>query len=485
MKGNRMLSEEHLLNVTRRTFLKRTGVGIGAIALGSLLKESLFARDLAKGSGNAVAARPPHFAPQAKRVIYLHMVGAPSQLDLFDHKPALLKFDGKPCPEEFIQGKRFAFLRGHPNIAASRYTFARHGRSGAEISELLPHLANVADELAIVKSIHTDEFNHAPAQLFLHTGFGRLGRPSFGSWVTYGLGSENQDLPAYVVLLSGPLAGAGTSLWSAGFLPSVHQGVQFRSSGEPVLFLNNPDGHSPADRRRVLDTIEQLNQRQLADIGDPEIATRISQYEMAFRMQTSVPELMDISHESRATLELYGAEPGRASFASNCLLARRLVERGVRMVQLYDADWDHHADLATRLPRKCRDVDQGMAALVLDLKQRGLLDDTLVIWGGEFGRTPMAQTDSGTGTVTKQGRDHHKDAFTMWLAGGGVKRGITFGRTDDMGYHIAENPVHVHDLNATVLHLLGLDHERLTYRYQGRDFRLTDVHGNVVKELLV
>ena len=478
--------EQHLLNLTRRTFLKRSGVGIGGMALGSLLAQSMFGASNGRtaGAANPHAPRPTHFAPKAKRVIYLHMVGAPSQLDLFDHKPELLKYDGKPCPEDFIKGKRFAFLRGHPNITASKYKFQRHGKSGAEISELLPNLAKVADELAIVKSIHTDEFNHAPAQLFLHTGFGRLGRPSFGSWVTYGLGSENSDLPAYVVLLSGPLAGAGTSLWSSGFLPSVHQGVQFRSSGEPVLFLNNPAGHSPADRRRVLDTVQQLNEAQLADMGDPEIATRISQYEMAFRMQTSVPELMDISKESKATLELYGAQPGKASFANNCLLARRLVERGVRMVQLYDADWDHHADLATRLPRKCNDVDQGMAALVRDLQQRGLLEDTLVIWGGEFGRTPMAQNDSGSGVATKTGRDHHKDAFTMWMTGGGVKRGITFGKTDDMGYHISENPVHVHDLNATVLHLLGLDHERLTYRYQGRDFRLTDVHGHVVKGLL-
>jgi len=468
--------EAHWRDQTRRAFLHRSGVGLGAAALGGLLGQALGA------AGGAPLQT--HFAPRAKRVIYLHMVGAPSQLDLFDHKPALERYDGKPAPDEFIKGKRFAFLRGHPKIAASRHAFHRHGQSGAEISELLPHLAGVADELAFVKSLHTDEFNHAPAQLFLHTGFGRLGRPSMGSWVTYGLGSENADLPAYVVLVSGPLAGAGTSLWGPGFLPSVHQGVQFRSSGEPVLFLRNPEGHGPADRRRVLDTVRTLNEAQLADVGDPEIATRISQYEMAFRMQTSVPELMDISRESKETLELYGAQPGKASFANNCLLARRLVERGVRMVQLYDSDWDHHADLATRLPRKCKDVDQGMAALVTDLKRRGLLDDTLVIWGGEFGRTPMSQTDSGAGAATKPGRDHHKDAFTMWLAGGGVKRGVTYGRTDDLGYGIAERPVHVHDLNATVLHLLGLDHERLTFRYQGRDFRLTDVHGKVVSDLI-
>jgi len=468
--------ESHWRNLTRRAFLHRSGVGLGAMALGGLLSHSL--------SGADGRPRATHFAPRAKRVIYLHMVGAPSQLDLFDHKPALERHDGKPAPDEFIKGKRFAFLRGHPSIAASRFAFGRHGESGAEISELLPHLAGVADELTFVKSLHTDEFNHAPAQLFLHTGFGRLGRPSMGSWVTYGLGSENADLPSYVVLLSGPLAGAGTSLWGPGFLPSVHQGVQFRSNGEPVLFLRNPEGHDDADRRRVLDTVKTLNEAQLADVGDPEIATRISQYEMAFRMQTSVPELMDISREPKSTLELYGAQPGKASFANNCLLARRMIERGVRMVQLYDADWDHHADLGARLPRKCQDVDQGMAALIKDLRQRGLLEDTLVIWGGEFGRTPMGQTDSGAGNATKPGRDHHKDAFTMWLAGGGVKRGLTYGRTDELGYSIAEKPVHVHDLNATVLHLLGLDHERLTFRYQGRDFRLTDVHGHVVRDLL-
>jgi len=298
------------------------------------------------------------------------------------------------------------------------------------------------------------------------------------------LGSDNQDLPAYVVMLSGPLAGAGTSLWSPGFLPSVYQGIQFRSSGDPVLFLSNPKGHSQEDRRRVLDTVQQLNQAELADVGDPEIATRINQYEMAYRMQMSVPDLVDIAKEPKATLQMYGAEPGKASFANNCLLARRLVERGVRMVQLYDADWDHHSDIANRLPRKCQEVDRAMAALVTDLKQRGLLDDTLVVWGGEFGRTPMQQGESGSGTTTKPGRDHHKDAFTMWLAGGGVKSGITYGKTDDFGYNIVENPVHVHDLNATVLHLLGIDHEKLTYRYQGREFRLTDVHGAVVKGIL-
>ena len=472
-----------LSHLTRRQFLRRSGTHLGSIALGTLLAESLV-RAATPDPANPLAPRPSHFAGRAKQVIYLHMVGAPSQLDLFDYKPALEKLDGELCPPEFIEGKRFAFIRGHPKIAASKYTFSRHGVSGLEISELLPHLSRVADELTVVKSLHTDEFNHGPAQMFLHTGFGRPGRPSFGSWVTYGLGSENQNLPAYVVLLSGPLAGAGTSLWSTGFLPSVFQGVQFRSTGDPVLFLSNPEGHSRADRRRLLDAVNALNEDALAEIGDPEIATRINQYEMAFRMQMAVPELTDLSTESPATLALYGAQPGKPSFANNCLQARRLIERGVRMVQLYDSDWDHHNELAARLPKKCRDVDQGMAALITDLKQRGLLDQTLVIWGGEFGRTPMQQIASGTGESTPPGRDHHKDAFTVWLAGGGVKRGFVYGRTDDFGYSIAENPVHVHDLNATILHLLGIDHERLTYKYQGREFRLTDVHGRVVKNLL-
>lgn len=471
------------MNLSRREFFKRSGLSLGAIALGALLRESLGAAEPSRPP-DPLAPRKAHFVPRAKRVIYLHMIGAPSHLDLYDHKPALVKYDGQPCPEELTRGKRFAFIGGQLTLAGTRFQFARHGKSGLELSELLPNLATVADEIALVKSVHTEEINHGPAQMFLHTGFGRGGRPSFGSWVVYGLGSENRDLPAYVVLLSGPAGGAGTSLWSSGFLPSVYQGNQFRSGGDPVLFLSNPKGHGEADRRRVLDAIQALNQEQLKEVGDPEIATRISQYEMAFRMQASVPELMDIARESPATLEMYGAKPGKPSFANNCLLARRLVERGVRLVQLYDSDWDHHSDLANRLPAKCRDVDQAMAALIKDLKQRGLLDDTLVIWGGEFGRTPLRQGLSGDGATTRPGRDHHKDAFTVWMAGGGVKPGITYGKTDDFGFNIADNPVHVHDLNATVLHLLGLDHERLTFKYQGREFRLTDVHGSVVRELL-
>ena len=468
-----------LATETRRQFFCRSGFSLGSVALASLLRgQALGAQP------NPLVTRHPMFAPRAKRVIFLHMIGAPSQLDLFDHKPELNKLDGQDCPESLLKGRRFAFIGGKMQLAGTKFKFARHGRSGQELSELLPHLAKVADDIAIVKTLHTEEINHAPAQMFLHTGFGRGGRPSFGSWVTYGLGTENQDLPAYTVLLSGPLGGAGTSLWANGFLPSVHQGVQFRSSGDPVLFLSNPKGQSSEDRRRVFDAVKSLNERQLADVGDPEIATRISQYEMAFKMQTSVPELMDIAREPKSVLDLYGAKPGAASFANNCLLARRLIERGVRVVELYDADWDHHSGLSTRLPAKCRDVDQGMAGLLTDLKSRGLLDDTLVIWGAEFGRTPLRQGIDGDGKATNMGRDHHKDAYTMWLAGGGIRGGVTYGRTDDFGFSPVENPVHVHDLNATVLHLLGLDHERLTFKYQGREFRLTDVHGEVLRGLL-
>jgi hypothetical protein len=473
--------------ICRRAFLRSSGLGLGAAALATLLNRGRLAAagpDPATASAPATASRRPHFPPRAKHVIYLHMIGAPSQLDLFDFKPALASHDGQPCPERLLEGKQFAFIGGEMTLAGSQFRFKRHGQSGHEISELLPHLAGVADEIAVVRSMQTEEINHAPAQMFLHSGFGRGGRPSFGSWLTYGLGSECDDLPAYVVLLSGPPGGAGTSLWSSGFLPSVYQGVQFRSSGDPVLFLSNPEGQSQGDRRRVLDALADLNRHRLGVVGDPEIATRISQYEMAFRMQTSVPELMDVSKETPETLALYGVQPGKPSFAANCLLARRLVERGVRIIELYDSDWDHHNDLAKRLPAKTRDVDRPMAALIADLKRRGLLDETLVIWGAEFGRTPLRQGISGAGTKTTPGRDHHKDAFTVWLAGGGIKPGVAHGKTDEFGFNVAEDPVQVHDLNATALHLLGLDHERLTFTYQGREFRLTDVFGQVVKPLL-
>jgi hypothetical protein len=468
-------------SITRRFLFQRSGLGLGAFSLAGLLGER---PTFAAVQTDPLCARQPMFTQRAKRIIYLHMIGAPSQLDLFDHKPELIARDGEECPESLLKGRRFAFLGNKMTLAGTKWKFSRHGQSGQEMSELLPNLARVADDIAILRTLHTEEINHAPAQMFLHTGFGRGGRPSFGSWVTYGLGTEQQDLPAYVVMLSGPLGGAGTSLWANGFLPSVHQGIQFRSSGDPVLFLSNPKGQTQTGRRRIFDAIKSLNEGTLADVGDPEIATRISQYEMAFRMQTSVPELMDLSKESPATLRSYGAQPGAASFANNCLLARRLVERGVRVVELYDADWDHHGNLANRLPEKARDVDQAMAALITDLKQRGMLDDTIVIWGAEFGRTPLRQGIDESGKSTNPGRDHHKDAFTMWMAGGGIRPGITYGSTDEFGFSPVEKPVHIHDLNATILHQLGLDHERLTFKYQGREFRLTDVHGKVVREIL-
>jgi hypothetical protein len=481
--------------IGRRAFVGAGGFGLGSLALAQLLgtpSQGGLGKAFAGESGdtqrgrrnNPLAARQPHFAPRAKHVIYLHMIGAPSQLDLFDEKPELVKRHDQPCPPEITKGRDFAFIGKTSTLAASPWKFARHGESGQTLSELLPQLAGVADELAVIRSMHTEEINHAPAQMFLHSGFGRGGRPSFGAWVTYGLGSESEDLPAYVVLVSGPKGGAGTSLWSSGFLPSIYQGIQFRSQGDPVLFLSSPPGSERDDRRRVLDTLGKLNQQHEQVTGDPEIATRIQQYEMAFRMQASVPDLMNISGETQQTLDLYGAEPGKGTFANSCLLARRLVERGVRLIELYDSDWDHHSGLPTRLPQKCKQTDRPIAGLIRDLKQRDLLKDTLLVWGSEFGRTPLRQGGDSSGKKTVPGRDHHKDAYTMWLAGGGVRGGVSHGRSDDFGMDTAENPVHVHDLNATVLHLLGLDHERLTYRYQGREFRLTDVHGKVVNEVL-
>lgn len=456
----------------RRDLFRSSGVGLSAIALASLLE-----------SDGLLGASSSRFPARAKRVIYLHMIGAPSQLDLFDEKPELVKRHNEPCPPEVTKDRDFAFIGKTSTLAGSPWKFAQHGASGQTMSELLPQLASVADELAIVHSVHTEEINHAPAQMFLHSGFGRAGRPSLGAWVMYGLGSVNQDLPGYVVLLSGPAGGAGTNLWSSGFLPSVYQGIQFRSQGDPVLFLTNPAGVQTDDRRRQLDALAKLNAEQLAATGDREIETRVHQYEMAFRMQASVPELMNIDAETQETMELYGAVPGKASFANNCLLARRLIERGVRLVELYDADWDHHNGIENRLPQKCKETDRPIAALIKDLKHRGLLDETLIIWGSEFGRTPLRQG----GTAQDKGlsgRDHHKDAFTMWLCGGGVKGGVRYGRTDDLGMDIVEDPVHVHDLNATILHLLGIDHERLTFRHQGREYRLTDVEGEVVRNIL-
>lgn len=470
------------LNLTRRMLLQSAGMGIGSLALGSLLAEEPRS-ELAVN--DSLSLKSPRIPARAKNVIFMHMVGAPSQLDLFDYKPTLQQYDGQPCPKHLLEGQRFAFLRGHPSLLGTKFKFEKHGHSGLELSELLPHLATVADDIAVVKTLHTEQINHGPAQLMFHTGFGRFGRPSAGSWVSYGLGSENRDLPAYVVMITGKVAGAGSALWGSGFLPSMHQGVEFRSSGDPVLFLSDPPGVNREDRRRMLDGLQALNKQQLDAVGDPEIATRIAQYEMAFRMQSSVPELMDIADESADTLDLYGIKRGQPSFASNCLLARRLVERGVRFVQLFHADWDHHGNLEGGLTARTKEVDQPMAALVKDLKQRGLLNDTLVVWGGEFGRTPMQQgTDADDNPAAKPGRDHHKDAFSIWMAGGGVKAGVTVGKTDDLGYTIAEDPVHVNDFHATLLHLLGLNHEKLTYKFQGRQYRLTDVAGKVVTKLL-
>src|SRR5688500_2890604 len=482
-----------LREIARRPFFDQCGAGVGKIALASLLAggvKNVFASPTtAPTTGpttgpatRAALGKAPHFAAKAKRVIYLFMAGAPSQLDLFDNKPELVKFDGQPIPQEYVKGQRYAFIEKNANLMSSRYKFVKHGQSGQELSEMLPHLGTVADDIAVIRSMHTDQFNHAPGQIFLQTGSAQLGRPSMGSWVSYGLGSEATDLPAFVVLTSGKGTSDGPSLWGPGFLPTVHQGVLFRASGDPVLGVKNPAGIDATMQRDSLDLIKSLNAHRLEAIGDPEISTRINAYEMAYKMQTSAPELTDLAKEDPKTLEMYGAKPGEASFANNCLLARRLIERGVRFVNLYHADWDHHSDVAGGIKNQCGETDKASAALVADLKQRGLLEDTLVVWGGEFGRTPMVETNPAIGR--SMGRDHHPQAYSMWMAGGGVKRGHVVGATDDIGFNIAEDPVHVHDLQATILHLLGLDHKRLTYHYQGRDFRLTDVHGNVVDKIL-
>ena len=454
---------ESLWNLQRRALLRGGAAGLGTLALNSLLEPGLLG-----ATGAETGTGLTHFAPKAKRVIFMHMVGAPSQLDLFDYKPVLQKHDRQLCPEEVIKGKRFAFIRGHPKLLGTRYAFARCGSGGTEISELLPHLQTVADDICVVRSMTTRDFNHGPAQLFFHTGLNRLGNPSLGSWVSYGLGSPAANLPAYVVFVSGRIPGAGSALWGNGFLPSVHQGIEFRSAGEPVLFLNNPEGVDMERRRRVLDGVQELNGEQLELTGDPEIATRMRQYEMAFRMQSSVPELMDLKDEPHHVLEMYG----EGEFARQCLYARRLAERGVRFVELFHADWDTHGNQHARLSANCRTVDRPMTALIRDLKQRGLMEDTLVVWAGEFGRTPMLQGSEKPETC---GRDHHKEAFSIWLAGGGIKGGTTYGSTDEMGYNVVEHPVQVRDLHATLLHLLGLDHEKVTFRFQGLDQKLTGV----------
>lgn len=466
---------------TRRWFLNQCGVGLGKIALASLLTDAVSGRAGA-GVSNAFALREPHFTPKAKSVIHLFMAGAPSQLDLFDYKPELAKLEGKPLPPSVIGSQRYAFIRPDAAVLGPQYKFARHGQSGTELSEMLPHLAEVVDDICLIKSMHTDQFNHAPAQIFFNTGFAQPGRPSIGSWVTYGLGSEARDLPAFVVMSTGSGISGGSANWSSGFLSSVYAGVRFRNQGDPILNVSNPQGVDQALQRDSLDLIGELNRMRHEALADPEIQTRIASYEMAYRLQSSAPELMDLSQESEATLTLYGCDPGKASFARACLLARRMVERGVRFINIYHEGWDAHSDVAGNLKKNCKATDRASAALIKDLKQRGLLDETLVIWGGEFGRTPMVENNPALGR--KLGRDHHPQAFTMWLAGGGIKPGMVYGATDDLGFHIAKDPIHVHDIQATLLHCLGFDHERLTYTYQGRHFRLTDVHGRVVREIL-
>ena len=482
-----MNKNEHLLTecskcVTRRWFFKQCGVGLGAIALAELLGTRRSSAATAVSSANPLALRAPHFPAKAKHVIHLFMAGAPSQLDLFDYKPQLAKLEGHPLPPSVIGGQRYAFIRPDAAVLGPRFKFAKHGQCGAEIAEVLPHLAEIVDDICMVKTVHTDQFNHAPAQILFNTGFQQPGRPSMGSWVTYGLGSETQDLPAFVVMSTGAGISGGAANWSSGFLPSVYAGVRFRNQGDPILDVSSPPGVDQTLQRETFDLIGEMNRRRIAIVGDPEIDTRVSQYEMAFRLQTSAPELMDLKSESQATLDMYGCDPNKASFARACLLARRMIERGVRFVNIYHEGWDAHSDVFGNHKLHCKETDQASAALVKDLKQRGLLDETLVIWGGEFGRTPMVENNP----VLKRslGRDHHPSAFTIWMAGGGVKQGLVYGATDDLGFHIVQNPVHIYDLQATILQLLGFNHERLTYHFQGRDFRLTDVHGSVVKELL-
>jgi hypothetical protein len=482
MKLQHELRAEYARLITRRWFFRQCGVGLGSVALASLLGTENAIGAAAPRASNPLAPKQPPFRPKAKRVIYLFMGGAPSQLDLFDYKPSLAKYNGKPVPEEVVMGQKYAFIKPDAALYASEFKFSKQGRCGAELSEALPHLAEVADDIAIVKSMTTDAFNHAPAQVLMQTGSTQFGRPCFGSWVLYGLGSEAQNLPGFVVMNSANGLSGGGALFGSGFLPTFYQGVQFRKTGDPVLYLSNPAGISDKMQRRTLDLIKEINEKHLGVVGDPEIATRINSFEMASRMQSSAPELMDITKESPETLKMYGVEPGKPSFAMNCLLARRLIERGVRFIQLFHEGWDHHSEVVKGVKEQTGKTDQASAALVRDLKQRGLLDDTIVLWGGEFGRTPMVESNPDVGR--KLGRDHHPQAFSLWLAGGGIKPGITWGETDDLGFHVVKDKVHVHDLHATLLHLLGFDHTKLTYRFQGRDFRLTDVEGDVVQGLL-
>jgi hypothetical protein len=474
-----------LQQLTRRHFFSQCALGLGSIALGSLLNEQRAFGAAPAPLANPMAPRQPMFAPRAKNIIYLFMAGGPSQLELFDYKPKLAELNGEPIPQSYIEGKRFAFMGSShgTKLLGTRREFKRHGQSGMWVSDLFPQTATIVDEATFVMSCAADLFNHAPAKLFMNTGSGQFGRPSMGAWVTYGLGSESQDLPGFVVLQSGPRGPRGGSVnWASGFLPTSYQGVPLRGSGDPILNIASPQGITAERQRNSIDAIRDLNLKRLVETGDQEISTRISAYEMAYRMQSSAPELIDISGESEATLKLYGVEKDKPSFARNCLLARRLVERGTRFVQLYHTNWDSHGgpgeNLQGDFEKICREVDQGQAALVHDLKARGLLKDTLVIWGGEFGRTPMGENRDTTG------RNHHIDAFTMWFAGGGVKSGAILGQTDELGFNPSEDRCHVHDLHATILHLLGIEHTKLTFRFQGRDFRLTDVHGEIIRKML-
>ena len=474
---------EQIQQNTRRHFLKQTFAGLGGVALGSLINPNLLAK-----SADPMAARKPHFPAKAKHVIYLHLTGSPPNLDLYDYKPELVKRDGQDCPAEFLEGKQFGFTTGTPKLLGTRRTWNQYGKGGLWLSDAIPHLQEVADELCMIHSMNTDQFNHAPGELFVLTGSSRPGRPSFGSWVTYGLGTPNEDLPGFIVLISsGSQPNGGKNSFGNGFLPPVYQGVQCRSSGDPVLYVSNPEGMDNLTRRRSLNAIQEINEIHADEYGHPETRTRIAQYELAYRMQTSVPETMDISKEPQNMIEAYGAEPGASSFANNCLLARRLVEKGVRFVQLFDWGWDFHgtkkeSGIREGLTNKCATIDKPIAMLIKDLKQRGLLDETLIICGGEFGRTPFREGRTAASEVL--GRDHYPDCFSMWMAGGGVKGGYSYGATDELGFSVTENKVHVHDFQATLMHLLGFDHERLTYRFQGRDYRLTDVHGKVVKDLI-
>lgn len=483
------MSTEHLANVTRRHFLSSAGMGIGAMALSALTSERARA-DVAIDAMQPLAERRPHFTPRANRVIYLHLTGSPPNLDVYDYKPELVKRDGQDCPQQFLAGRTFAFTSGVPKLMGTPRKFAQYGESGTWLSDAVPNFqhADVLNEMCFIHSMNTDQFNHAPAELLIYTGSPRSGRPAMGAWVTYGLGTENQNLPGFVVLISsGVQPNGGSNSYGSGFLPSVFQGVQCRSKGDPVLYVSNPPGVNRELRRRSLDTLQQLNHLQADELHDPETLTRIAQYELAFRMQASVPEVMDITKETASTLAAYGAEPGASSFANNCLLARRLVEQGVRFVQLFDWGWDFHGTepntgLTDGLTKKWAKTDKPIAALIRDLKQRGLLDDTLIICGGEFGRTPFREGRTSGSQIL--GRDHYPDCFTMWLAGGGIKGGLNYGRTDELGFGVVENKVHVHDLQATIMYLLGFDHERLTFRFQGRDYRLTDVQGHVVQDVL-